>query len=181
MPAAVAQESFEHLLRKGPPNGDAASGLDELRYKILIDGIPSNSDGMVKDSTPLFLQDLNVNLRFVRIVRTTHLHLAYPAQLPAHNNRHLPRSGPAGRLARLLQNPQRHVPHPRHGPSLPAPRHREQPHPRLECHRLEAAGCARIARQRVDVAAYIERCGAEPRCVAGLDGRWHTGRQPGGR
>jgi cell cycle arrest protein BUB2 len=47
MVTTVAQESFEHLLKKGPPNGDMASGLDELRYKILIDGIPSNSDGMV--------------------------------------------------------------------------------------------------------------------------------------
>lgn len=50
MVATVAKESFEHLLRNGPPNGDMISGLDELRYKILIDGIPSNSDGMVYTS-----------------------------------------------------------------------------------------------------------------------------------
>lgn len=49
MVVTVAQESFEHLLRKGPPNGDLVSGLDELRYKILIDGIPSRGDGMVRD------------------------------------------------------------------------------------------------------------------------------------
>lgn len=47
MVATGTQDSFEHLLRKGPQNGELASGLDELRYKILIDGIPSNSDGMV--------------------------------------------------------------------------------------------------------------------------------------
>jgi hypothetical protein len=52
MVVTVAQETFEHLLRKGPPNGDITSGLDELRYKILIDGIPSNSDGMVTIVTP---------------------------------------------------------------------------------------------------------------------------------
>jgi cell cycle arrest protein BUB2 len=47
MIVAVAQENFDQLLRKSPPSGDIASGLDEFRYKILIDGIPSNSDGMV--------------------------------------------------------------------------------------------------------------------------------------
>jgi hypothetical protein len=40
-------ESFDQLLRKGPVNGDVLSGLDEIRYKILIEGIQSNSDGMV--------------------------------------------------------------------------------------------------------------------------------------
>jgi hypothetical protein len=47
MVLAARSESFDQLLRKGPVNGDLVSGLDELRYKILIDGIPSNSDGMV--------------------------------------------------------------------------------------------------------------------------------------
>lgn len=45
MPARA--ESFDQLLRKGPLNGGLLSGLDELRYKILIDGIPGNNDGMV--------------------------------------------------------------------------------------------------------------------------------------
>jgi hypothetical protein len=48
MVLAARTESFDQLLRKGPVNGDLVSGLDELRYKILIDGIPSNSDGMVR-------------------------------------------------------------------------------------------------------------------------------------
>jgi hypothetical protein len=45
----ASSSTFEQLLRKGPVNGDVVSGLDELRYKILIDGIPSNGDGMVRD------------------------------------------------------------------------------------------------------------------------------------
>ena len=38
------------FLRKGPANGDLNSGLDELRQLILIDGIPSNADGMVRST-----------------------------------------------------------------------------------------------------------------------------------
>ena len=46
--------SLELLLHKGPPNGngngsgDLAGGLEQLRYTVLSDGIPSNSDGMVR-------------------------------------------------------------------------------------------------------------------------------------
>ena len=39
--------SLEALLAKGP-SGDAEAGLEQLRYTILSDGIPSNSDGMVR-------------------------------------------------------------------------------------------------------------------------------------
>lgn len=35
------------FLQKGPANGDINGGLDELRHIILLDGIPSNNDGMV--------------------------------------------------------------------------------------------------------------------------------------
>jgi len=38
------------FLQKGPPNGDVVAGLDELRRVILLDGIPSNSDGMVSNA-----------------------------------------------------------------------------------------------------------------------------------
>jgi cell cycle arrest protein BUB2 len=62
MVVTVAQEPFEHLLRKGPPNGDIVSGLEELRYKILIDGIPSNSDGMVDTNTAF---SLRIHAKFV--------------------------------------------------------------------------------------------------------------------
>lgn len=41
------------FLQKGPPNGDLGAGIDELRRVILLDGIPSNSDGMVR-SPPAF-------------------------------------------------------------------------------------------------------------------------------
>jgi hypothetical protein len=50
MVVPASPSTFDQLLRKGPLNGDVVSGLDELRYKILIDGIPSNSDGMVSGS-----------------------------------------------------------------------------------------------------------------------------------
>jgi len=46
----LSTETMTHLdlfLQKGPPNGDVVAGLDELRRVILLDGIPSNSDGMV--------------------------------------------------------------------------------------------------------------------------------------
>lgn len=48
MAHAARPETFDQLLRKGPGHGELACGLDELRYKILIDGIPSNSEGMVR-------------------------------------------------------------------------------------------------------------------------------------
>lgn len=38
--------NLEALLAKGPA-GDAEAGLEQLRYTILSDGTPSNSDGMV--------------------------------------------------------------------------------------------------------------------------------------
>lgn len=44
---AARAESFDQLLRKGPSSGEIPSGIDEIRYKILIDGIQSNGDGMV--------------------------------------------------------------------------------------------------------------------------------------
>jgi hypothetical protein len=38
---------MEALLRRGPGNLPVSDALNELRYKILIEGIPANSDGMV--------------------------------------------------------------------------------------------------------------------------------------
>ena len=35
------------FLQKGPSNGDIVGGLEELRRIVLLDGIPSTSDGMV--------------------------------------------------------------------------------------------------------------------------------------
>ncbi|KAE9984314.1 hypothetical protein BLS_002628 [Venturia inaequalis] len=42
----AASNFYEQLLRKGPQNGNVVAALDELRHKIVADGIPSNSDGM---------------------------------------------------------------------------------------------------------------------------------------
>jgi len=49
------RSELDEFLRRGPTNGDVAQGLTELRYRILTDGIPSNSDGMVHLSA-IYLQ-----------------------------------------------------------------------------------------------------------------------------
>lgn len=49
-PAGEPPSAMTHLdlfLQKGPANGDLTAGLEELRRTILLDGIPSNNDGMV--------------------------------------------------------------------------------------------------------------------------------------
>jgi cell cycle arrest protein BUB2 len=38
--------SLDILLREGPPRGDIAEGLQDLRYLVLTDGVGSNADGM---------------------------------------------------------------------------------------------------------------------------------------
>lgn len=45
--------SLEMLLHTGPPDGDITGGLEQLRYTVLTDGIPSNSDGMVRLYLPV--------------------------------------------------------------------------------------------------------------------------------
>jgi len=40
--------NLDVLLLKGPAGGDPEEGLDELRYTILMEGIPANSEGMVR-------------------------------------------------------------------------------------------------------------------------------------
>ncbi len=44
------RSELDEFLRRGPANGDVTQGLAELRYRILSDGIPSNSEGMVRSS-----------------------------------------------------------------------------------------------------------------------------------
>lgn len=39
---------LESLLQRGPPDGDHLAGLEELRRIVLLDGIPANHDGMVR-------------------------------------------------------------------------------------------------------------------------------------
>ncbi|KAF2858707.1 TBC-domain-containing protein, partial [Piedraia hortae CBS 480.64] len=48
------------FLQRGPPNGDLAAGLEELRRAVLLDGIPSNSDGMSELRMYIWLVLLNV-------------------------------------------------------------------------------------------------------------------------
>lgn len=45
---------LDTFIVKGPDNGDVEAGLDELRRSILLDGIPSNSDGMVGTSRTIY-------------------------------------------------------------------------------------------------------------------------------
>jgi hypothetical protein len=40
--------NLDVLLLKGPTGGDPEEGLNELRYTILMQGIPANSEGMVR-------------------------------------------------------------------------------------------------------------------------------------
>ncbi|KAH9826246.1 Domain in Tre-2, BUB2p, and Cdc16p putative Rab-GAPs [Teratosphaeria destructans] len=47
------------FLQKGPSSGDVMAGLDELRRVILLDGIPSNSDGMSELRVYIWLVLLN--------------------------------------------------------------------------------------------------------------------------
>lgn len=44
----LKRSSLENLLRDGPPNGDVAGGLKELRYLILSSRVDADSDGMVR-------------------------------------------------------------------------------------------------------------------------------------
>ena len=39
--------SMQQLIRDGPPDGDWAGALEACRYKILDEGIKSDTDGMV--------------------------------------------------------------------------------------------------------------------------------------
>lgn len=48
--AITNKMSLDQLLTKGPPHGNIESGLDQLRFHILTEGIPANSDGMVSFS-----------------------------------------------------------------------------------------------------------------------------------
>lgn len=45
--SAVADElSLERLIPHGPPDGDVTSSLESMRYRVLHDGIKSNTEGM---------------------------------------------------------------------------------------------------------------------------------------
>lgn len=40
---------FDAFLRRGPSVLNRADSLNELRYKVLVDGIPTNTDGLVRN------------------------------------------------------------------------------------------------------------------------------------
>ncbi len=43
-----AMASLDVLLLRGSKSGDPAVNLEELRYEVLVNGIPSKTDGMVR-------------------------------------------------------------------------------------------------------------------------------------
>ncbi|KAF2259692.1 TBC-domain-containing protein [Lojkania enalia] len=51
--------SLEVLLLKGPPAGDLETGLNQLRYAVLTEGINANSDGMSESRIYIWLILLN--------------------------------------------------------------------------------------------------------------------------
>ncbi|KAB2577735.1 hypothetical protein BFW01_g4424 [Lasiodiplodia theobromae] len=51
--------NLDLFLLKGPPGGDLAAGLDDLRHHILMTGIPANSDGMSELRIYIWLTFLN--------------------------------------------------------------------------------------------------------------------------
>ena len=74
------------FLQKGPSNGDVVAGLEELRRIVLLDGIPSNSDGMVRDIGS-FPNSLTLMMQTVGVA---HLHLARTPQCSTYPNQSLP-------------------------------------------------------------------------------------------
>ncbi|KAL1637177.1 CDC16 protein [Neofusicoccum ribis] len=51
--------NLDLFLLKGPPGGDLAVGLDDLRHHILMTGIPANNDGMSELRIYIWLTFLN--------------------------------------------------------------------------------------------------------------------------
>ncbi|KAF2403821.1 TBC-domain-containing protein [Trichodelitschia bisporula] len=73
-------EPLDTILRRGPPAGDVPAGLAALRYKVLVDGIPSNSDGMSDHRIYTWLILLNAP----PLPTDTYLDLVRQGASPAH-------------------------------------------------------------------------------------------------
>lgn len=56
-PLAHTNLPMQQLIRDGPPDGDFVGALEATRYKILDEGIKSDSDGMVSGLAPIFALD----------------------------------------------------------------------------------------------------------------------------
>lgn len=59
--------NLDLFLLKGPPGGDLAAGLDDLRHHILMTGIPANNDGMVPRDQPVSRELANTQQSELRI------------------------------------------------------------------------------------------------------------------
>ena len=141
------------FLQKGPTNGDVVAGLEELRRIVLLDGIPSNSDGMVSH---VQVRPHSSQLT-MSVVRIAHLHLAYPTQRSTYPNESLSRSRRTGRLTSLCQDTRRHVPYIDHRSTVSQKSIREQSHACAERHSMEIARRERGEGEWMDVTTYIGR------------------------
>ncbi len=56
-PAISAKHQLETLIRDGPPRGDIAEGLRDLRYFVLSDGVDADNDGMVREASSVMCCD----------------------------------------------------------------------------------------------------------------------------
>jgi hypothetical protein len=86
--------NLELLLLRGPAGGNAEEGLNELRYTILTQGIPANSEGMVRRWRSIQGARQLSNMSTLSLTSTTvgaaHVYLAHLAQRPAPPHRRLP-------------------------------------------------------------------------------------------
>ncbi|KAF1813716.1 TBC-domain-containing protein [Eremomyces bilateralis CBS 781.70] len=73
--------NLDLLLLKGPPGGDVCRGLDDLRYNVLVNGIPANSDGMSELRIYIWL----VFLSSPPLKTDTYLDLVRQGPSPAYN------------------------------------------------------------------------------------------------
>lgn len=98
------KDDLKSLMRRGP-KGDLLGALSQLRHLILIDGLESDTDGMVRTfghpPIPFWL----LLIRYAK-VRSPYLHLVRIARCPTRLNRQIPRSHPPWSLSSLCQNTQ---------------------------------------------------------------------------
>jgi len=72
VPSAADSLSLDRLIREGPPDDDVISALSTMRFKVLDQGIKTDTDGMVSCTADrLALRELTVSfLSSPRVVYT---------------------------------------------------------------------------------------------------------------
>lgn len=129
---------LESLLRDGPQNGKTAESLQELKYLVLSSRVDADGDGMVVDiSCPEITMDVLTPGLFP--VTIPDIRLACPVRDPSSLHRRVPRPHPPGRLPSLYKDPQRHIPHIGHGPTVQTPSHGSKSNSATQCRSVETA------------------------------------------